>query len=152
MGGAAIDVFPTEPASNDDPFNSPLCGRDNVILTPHIGGSTLEAQQNIAREVAGKLVRYSDNGTTLSSVNFPEVTLPDHGQACRIMHIHRNEPGVLRQVNEVFSEQAVNIAAQYLQTRGDIGYVVMDIETDRPRELVDSLKAVPGTIRCRSLY
>lgn len=152
IAGAAIDVFPTEPKSNDDQFVSPLVGLDNVILTPHIGGSTLEAQENIALEVAAKLVRYSDNGTTASSVNFPQVSLPDHGKASRIMHIHRNEPGVLQNINKVFYDREVNIAAQYLQTDGDIGYVVMDVESDDAKALFKQLLKIPATIRARILH
>lgn len=151
IAGAAIDVYPLEPKSNDEQFVSPLIGQDNVILTPHIGGSTLEAQENIAIEVAAKLVRYSDNGTTASAVNFPQVSLPDHGKACRIMHIHRNEPGVLQAINKVFYEREVNIAAQHLQTDGDIGYVVMDVESDDASALFDQLLQIPATIRARIL-
>ncbi len=103
LSGAAVDVFPVEPKGNDDAFVSPLVGMDNVILTPHIGGSTLEAQDNIGIEVASKLVRYSDNGSTLSAVNFPEVSLPGHPQSRRLLHIHRNVPGVLSRINDVFS-------------------------------------------------
>ena len=152
LAGAAIDVFPVEPKSNSDRFVSPLVGMDNVLLTPHIGGSTLEAQENIAIEVASKLVRYSDNGTTRSAVNFPQVSLPDHGDTRRIMHIHRNEPGVLQAINKIFFDEAVNIAAQYLQTNGDIGYVVMDVESDQVRELVKKLAEIPATIRTRILH
>jgi D-3-phosphoglycerate dehydrogenase len=152
IAGAAIDVFPVEPKSNDDRFESPLVGQDNVILTPHIGGSTLEAQVNIAVEVASKLVRYSDNGTTRSAVNFPQVSLPDHGKTRRIMHIHHNEPGVLQSINQVFFDKEVNIAAQYLQTDGDIGYVVMDVESDNITMLMEDLKKIPATIRARILH
>ena len=152
IAGAAIDVFPVEPKTNNDKFVSPLVGQHNVILTPHIGGSTLEAQENIAIEVAAKLVRYSDNGTTASSVNFPQVSLPDHGKASRIMHIHHNEPGVLQNINKVFYERKVNIAAQYLQTEGDIGYVVMDVESDDASALFDQLLQIPATIRARILH
>ncbi len=151
LSGAALDVFPAEPKSNTDQFESPLRGMDNVILTPHIGGSTAEAQQNIAREVAAKLVRYSDNGSTVSAVNFPEVTMPDLSGRHRLMHIHRNEPGVLNEINQLFSAAEVNIAGQYLQTRGQIGYVVMDIEGSQP-DLLDALSRVKGTIRSRVLY
>lgn len=106
--GAAIDVFPEEPATNSDPFNSPLCEFDNVLLTPHIGGSTQEAQENIGDEVAGKLAKYSDNGSTLSAVNFPEVSLPAHGpNASRLLHIHENRPGVLTQINQIFAEEGL---------------------------------------------
>lgn len=152
LAGAAIDVFPLEPGANSEVFESPLRGADNVILTPHIGGSTMEAQENIALEVAGKLVKYSDNGSTVSAVNFPQVSLPDHENASRILHIHRNEPGVLQQINQVFSDSQVNIAAQYLDTNGEIGYVVMDLETVNPMGLVQQLGAVPGTIRVRILH
>jgi len=152
IGGAAIDVFPVEPGSNRDPFESPLRGIDSVLLTPHIGGSTMEAQVNIASEVAGKLVKYSDNGTTRSAVNFPQVSLPDHENASRILHIHRNEPGVLQRINAVFAGHAVNIASQYLDTYQDIGYVVMDIETDDPLALLNELREIPATIRARILH
>jgi D-3-phosphoglycerate dehydrogenase / 2-oxoglutarate reductase len=152
IGGAAIDVFPVEPGSNRDSFESRLRGMDNVLLTPHIGGSTLEAQENIALEVAGKLVKYSDNGTTRSAVNFPQVSLPDHENASRILHIHRNEPGVLQRINTVFSGRAVNIASQYLDTHKDIGYVVMDIETADPLSLLNELREIPATIRARILH
>jgi D-3-phosphoglycerate dehydrogenase len=152
LAGAAIDVFPREPKSNAGRFESPLIGLDNVILTPHIGGSTLEAQENIAVEVASKLVRYSDNGTTASAVNFPQVSLPDHGDTRRIMHIHRNEPGVLQSINKVFFDKALNIAAQYLQTDGDVGYVVMDVESDHVSDLMGDLAKIPATIRTRILH
>ncbi len=152
LAGAAIDVFPVEPGANSEVFESPLRGKDNVILTPHIGGSTMEAQENIALEVAGKLVKYSDNGSTVSAVNFPQVSMPDHENVSRILHIHRNEPGVLQQINRVFSDNRVNIAAQYLDTRGEVGYVVMDLETGNPADLMKQLKAVPGTIRARILH
>jgi D-3-phosphoglycerate dehydrogenase len=152
IAGAAIDVFPKEPKSNDDRFESPLVGLDNVLLTPHIGGSTLEAQANIALEVASKLVRYSDNGTTRSAVNFPQVSLPDHGLTRRIMHIHHNEPGVLKDINQVFFGSEVNIAAQYLQTEGGIGYVVMDVESDDVASLMKELATIPATIRTRILH
>jgi len=152
LAGAAIDVFPVEPVSSQDVFESPLQGMDQVLLTPHIGGSTLEAQENIAIEVTGKLLRYSDNGSTVSAVNFPQVSLPDHENASRILHIHRNEPGVLQRINQVFSEKRVNIASQYLDTSGQVGYVVMDLETGNPSDLLRHLRKVPGTIRARILH
>ncbi len=154
LAGAAIDVFPVEPQGNDDPFVSPLAGMDNVILTPHVGGSTLEAQDNIGREVAAKLVRYSDNGSTLSAVNFPEVNLPEHPSSRRLLHIHRNQPGVLSQINDVFSRAGVNIDGQYLQTNATIGYVVVDVSATREQadQLKVALAAIPGTLRCRALY
>lgn len=151
IASAGLDVFPVEPTGNDDPFQSPLCGMDNVLLTPHIGGSTHEAQENIARDVAAKLAHYSDNGSTMGAVNFPQVALPDHAQTRRIMHIHRNEPGVLQALNAAISESEVNIAAQYLQTLPDVGYVVMDLECSDPAAIVERLSALPATIRCRYL-
>ena len=153
LAGAAVDVFPEEPATNSDPFTSPLCEFDNVILTPHIGGSTQEAQENIGVEVAGKLAKYSDNGSTLSAVNFPEVSLPEHGEnVSRLLHIHENRPGILTRINQIFAEQSINIAAQYLQTTPEIGYVVIDVETDAENTALQLLKAIPGTIRARLLY
>ncbi|KFX05180.1 D-3-phosphoglycerate dehydrogenase [Pectobacterium betavasculorum] len=153
LSGAAIDVFPQEPATNSDPFLSPLCEFDNVLLTPHIGGSTQEAQENIGDEVAGKLVKYSDNGSTLSAVNFPEVSLPVHGaRASRLLHIHENRPGIITKINQIFAEQGINIAAQYLQTTPEIGYVVIDVETDGAQTALQLMKAIPGTIRARLLF
>lgn len=150
--GAAIDVFPLEPSSNKEPFESPLRGLDNVILTPHVGGSTMEAQENIGIEVAEKLVKYSDNGTSTSSVNFPEVALPAHPGKHRLLHIHRNVPGVLQQINTVFGANNINIAAQYLQTHGDIGYVVIDIDAAHSDVALAKLADVTGTIRSRVLF
>jgi len=154
LAGAAVDVFPVEPKGNDDPFVSPLVGLDSVILTPHIGGSTLEAQDNIGIEVASKLVRYSDNGSTLSAVNFPEVSLPGHPKSRRLLHIHRNVPGVLSRINELFSAGNINIDAQFLQTDAELGYVVIDVAADEAQsnELRDKLAAIPGTLRSRVLY
>ena len=150
--GAAIDVFPVEPGSNKDLFESPLRGLDNVILTPHVGGSTVEAQENIGIEVAEKLVKYSDNGTSTSSVNFPEVALPAHPGKHRLLHIHRNVPGVLQQINTVFGANNINIASQYLQTHGDIGYVVIDIDAAHSDVALARLADVTGTIRSRVLF
>lgn len=150
--GAAIDVFPIEPASINEEFISPLREFDNVILTPHIGGSTAEAQENIGFEVAGKFVKYSDNGSTLSSVNFPEVSLPEHKGTKRLLHIHENRPGVLNKLNQIFVEANLNIAAQYLQTDPKIGYVVVDVETNDASPLLTKLKEIDGTIRARVLY
>lgn len=154
LAGAAVDVFPVEPKGNGDPFVSPLVGMDNVILTPHVGGSTAEAQENIGIEVASKLVRYSDNGSTLSAVNFPEVSLPGHPTSRRLLHIHRNIPGVLSQVNDVFSRAAVNIDGQYLQTSPQVGYVVIDVTTteERAAALRNELAAIDGTLKARVLY
>ncbi|MDO9144671.1 phosphoglycerate dehydrogenase [Rhodoferax sp.] len=152
LHGAAIDVFPVEPRGNDSAFVSPLTRFDNVILTPHIGGSTLEAQVNIGTEVAAKLIRYSSNGSTTSAVNFPEVALPAHTGRSRLLHIHRNVPGVLAQVNERLSKAGINIAAQYLSTNETVGYVVIDVDSTASRAALDQLCAVPDTIRCRVLY
>lgn len=150
--GAAIDVFPTEPKSNKDEFTSPLRGLDNVILTPHIGGSTMEAQANIGLEVAEKLVRYSDNGTTTSAVNFPEVALPEHPGRNRILHVHHNVPGVLSAINQVFAENGINIAGQYLRTDEKVGYVVIELDAQSSALAVEKLVQIPGTIRCRVLF
>ena len=150
--GAAIDVFPIEPASINEEFVSPLREFNNVILTPHIGGSTAEAQENIGFEVAGKFVKYSDNGSTLSSVNFPEVSLPEHEGTKRLLHIHENRPGILNKLNQIFVEANLNIAAQYLQTDPKIGYVVVDVETNDASPLLTKLKEIDGTIRARVLY
>jgi len=150
--GAAIDVFPTEPRSNKDEFQSPLRGLDNVILTPHIGGSTLEAQANIGVEVAEKLVKYSDNGTTTSSVNFPEVSLPAHPGKHRLLHVHHNVPGVLSEINRIFSDNHINIASQFLQTNEKIGYVVIDLDAGSSELALEKLAKVPGTIRSRVLF
>ena len=157
IAGAAIDVFPVEPKSNDDEFISALRGFDNVILTPHIGGSTKEAQANIGLEVATKLAKYSDNGSSLSAVNFPEVSLPDHsipGQTStsRLLHIHHNQPGVLTKINQAFAEHNINIAAQYLQTDDKIGYVVIDIDSQDSKQALKELKQIDGTIRARILH
>ncbi|QIW15311.1 D-3-phosphoglycerate dehydrogenase [Pasteurellaceae bacterium RH1A] len=152
LRGAAVDVFPVEPASIDEPFVSPLCKFDNVILTPHIGGSTSEAQANIGTEVAQKFVKYSDNGSTLSAVNFPEVSLPIHTHTKRLLHIHHNKPGILNKINQVFVDADVNIAAQFLQTDSAIGYVVIDVEAESTKEALERLKAIDGTIRARVLY
>ena len=152
LNGAAIDVFPTEPASNNDPFESPLTDFDNVILTPHIGGSTQEAQINIANEVADKLIKYSNNGSTSSAVNFPEVSLPAlYPDLTRVMHIHENKPGMLEQINHAFSSQKINIAAMYLQTSGDVGYVIMDVNCESSDPIVKQLNNINGTIRVRVL-
>ncbi|MET1219676.1 MAG: phosphoglycerate dehydrogenase [Glaciecola sp.] len=152
LNGAAVDVFPVEPKSNQEEFESPLRRFDNVILTPHVGGSTQEAQENIGIEVAGKLAKYSDNGSTLSAVNFPEVSLPGHANHSRLLHIHQNAPGVLTQINQAFAEQNINIAAQYLQTNENIGYVVLEVETDRAEDAFTQLNGIKGTIKTRILH
>jgi D-3-phosphoglycerate dehydrogenase len=152
LKGAAIDVYPEEPKSNKDTFESPLREIDSVILTPHVGGSTIEAQHNIGEEVAEKLVKYSDNGSTLSAVNFPEVSLPSHPDKHRLLHIHENIPGVLSQINSVFSENQINIAAQYLQTLNEVGYVVVDVDKSYSLLALQKLQKIAGTIRTRVLF
>ncbi len=152
LAGAAIDVFPAEPKANGEEFQSPLRGMDNVILTPHIGGSTLEAQANIGLEVAEKFVRYSDTGTTLSAVNFPEVAVPMQEGKHRLLHIHRNIPGVLSAVNLVFAQNHINISAQTLMTKAEVGYLVMDVDAEYSSMALQKLQEVDGTIRTRVLY
>ena len=155
LSGAAIDVFPVEPKTEGDEFISPLRGMENVILTPHVGGSTEEAQQNIGIEVAEKLIKYSNNGSTLTAVNFPEVSLPEHPGKHRLLHTHHNRPGVLSAINAVFSKAKINITGQYLQTNAQIGYVVIDVETGTREASLNvkrALEKVPGTIRTRILY
>lgn len=152
LNGAAIDVFPVEPRSNKEEFVSPLREFDNCILTPHVGGSTLEAQANIGLEVAEKLVRYSDNGTSITSVNFPEVALPSHPGKHRLLHIHQNIPGVLSEINHLFAENQMNICSQFLQTNDKVGYVVMDVDAEDSDMALEKLQHVKGTIRCRVLF
>jgi len=152
LGGAGIDVFPAEPRSNDDEFISPLRRYDNTFLTPHIGGSTVEAQENIGMEVAEKLARYSDNGTSTSSVNFPEVALPEHAGSHRLLHIHHNVPGVMSAINAVFSENNLNITAQFLQTNELLGYVVIDVDAEYSEMALNKLANIEGTIRSRVLF
>jgi len=148
IAGAAIDVFPVEPANNKETFQTPLQNLPNVILTPHIGGSTLEAQENIAGEVADKLIRYVLDGATYGSVNMPQVALPPVDSHTRFRHIHKNVPGVLAAINAVFSSRGLNIAAQYLQTNTHCGYVVIDIDgIVNEAEIHQALQAIPGTIR-----
>ena len=153
VAGAAVDVYPKEPSKNGEEFVTPLREFDNVILTPHIGAGTEEAQKNIGTEVSEKLALYSDNGSTLTAVNFPEVSLPTkRADVSRLLHVHKNVPGVMRQINETFAKLNINVAAQYLQTTADIGYVVMDIHSDKPQEVVPSLRNIEGTLKCRILY
>jgi D-3-phosphoglycerate dehydrogenase / 2-oxoglutarate reductase len=150
--GAALDVFPEEPASNGDPFISELQQFDNVILSPHVGGSTVEAQENIGTEVAEKLVKYSDTGATIGATNFVQISLQPNNNAQRFLHIHKNEPGVLKEVNYVFTSKGINIAGEYLQTDPEIGYVIVDTESCLGSAILDELKAIEGTIRVRMLY
>jgi D-3-phosphoglycerate dehydrogenase len=153
LRGAAVDVFPTEPKGGNDTFESPLRGMRNVILTPHVGGSTEEAQANIGSEVAEKLIKYSDNGSTTGAVNFVEVALPENDDVSRFMHIHNNVPGVLSAINDIFSSRGINIAGEYLRTDSDIGYVVVDVNAhiEAGMGVRKALAAIPGTIRTRFL-
>ncbi len=152
LAGAAIDVFPVEPKANDEEFLSPLRAFENVILTPHIGGSTQEAQANIGIEVGEKFVRYSDAGSTVTAVNFPEVAIPQQPGTHRLLHIHRNVPGVLSAVNSLFARNNINIAAQSMMTKGDIGYMIMDVEASASNAAIEALQTVEGTLRTRVLY
>jgi len=152
LGGAAIDVFPKEPKANDEIFESELRGLENVILTPHIGGSTLEAQANIGLEVAEKFARYSDTGATITAVNFPEVSVPQLPGKHRLLHIHQNVPGVLSAINTVFAENGINISAQSLMTNDAIGYLVMDVDAEYSELALSKLQQVNGTIRTRVLF
>ncbi len=152
IGGAAVDVFPREPKANGEEFVSPLRGLDNVILTPHIGGSTQEAQANIGLEVAEKFVNYSDSGATVTAVNFPEVAIPQQEGTHRLLHIHRNIPGVLSAVNRLFADNNINICAQSLMTRGDVGYLVIDVDDSDSQVALEKIQGVEGTLRVRVLY
>jgi D-3-phosphoglycerate dehydrogenase len=154
LRGAAIDVFPIEPGSNAERFASPLQGVENVILTPHIGGSTEEAQERIGAEVARKLIDYSDNGSTMGAVNFPQVQLPPRPTGTRFIQVQRNVPGMLGRLNDVLARHAVNIAAQYYETRNDVGYVVLDADASPAdsQRVLGEIRSLEGTIRARLLY
>ena len=152
LAGAAADVFPYEPSSNDEQFVSVLQEFDNVILTPHIGGSTSEAQENIGLEVTEKLIRYSDNGSTIGAVNFPQISLQQNKNKQRFLHIHKNMPGLLKDINYVFTAKDINIASQFLQTDTEIGYVIIDTESQTGEVILQELKDIPHTIRARMLY
>jgi D-3-phosphoglycerate dehydrogenase len=154
LRGAAVDVFPKEPGSNAEKFASPLQGLENVILTPHVGGSTEEAQERIGEEVARKLIDYSDNGSTVGAVNFPQAQLPARPHGTRFIQVQRNVPGMLGKLNELFARHAVNIAAQYYETRGEIGYVVLDADASAAdgQRLLTDIRALEGTIRARLVY
>lgn len=150
--GVALDVFPLEPENSTVPFESSLIDKQNAILTPHIGGSTSEAQHNIGIEVSRKIALYSDTGSTEGAVNFPGLNLPLHKDTHRILHIHHNIPGMLQQINAAIAEENINVQSQYLLTNPDIGYVVLDIEKNISKSLKDVLKQIQGTIRVRVLY
>lgn len=151
LRGAGIDVYPKEPKSNDEPLDCPLRGLPNVILTPHIGGSTQEAQANIGLEVADKLIRFIENGTTLHSVNFPEIKLPRQPGTKRLLHIHRNQPGVVSAVIHQLADNDINIRAQALMTKGNIGMMLLDMNDDDSKLVVEKIRQIEGTIRSRLL-
>jgi D-3-phosphoglycerate dehydrogenase len=152
LGGCAIDVFPVEPSSNKEKFKSPLQELSNVILTPHVGGSTEEAQYAIGLEVAESFIRYLKIGSTSGAVNFPQVDLPVHSGARRILNVHRNEPGVLGEINSIVSKAGANIQAQYLSTDQKIGYLVMDVEKANAQPLADEIKKLSRSIKTRIVY
>lgn len=152
LGGAAIDVFPEEPKSNKEKFVSPLQGMQNVIITPHIGGSTMEAQENIGIDVATKMVNFLETGSSVGSLSIPALNLPMQNDSHRLLHIHKNVPGILSQINGILSKMNVNILGQYLQTKNQIGYVVLDVDKQTSSEVLNELKKVKHTIKARSLY
>jgi D-3-phosphoglycerate dehydrogenase len=152
LGGAAIDVFPAEPASNDEPFSCPLLGLDNVILTPHIGGSTIEAQKNIGLEVANTLLKFVEVGSTTGSVNFPQVELPLVRDSHRILNIHRNVPGVLSSINTIIADMGGNIQAQYLNTMGEVGYLIVDVDQKVSQAVKVKIDELPTSIKTRLLF
>jgi D-3-phosphoglycerate dehydrogenase len=152
LAGVGADVFPKEPSSNDKPFENDLQDFNNVILTPHIAGSTLEALANIGLEVAEKLVRYSDTGSTIGAVNFVEIALHANASKQRFLHIHKNVPGVLGEINHYFSSKGINISAEYLQTDADLGYVILETDSELDASVLQDLKNIPHTIRVRILY
>lgn len=152
LAGCAVDVFPEEPKNNTEMFESELRGLPNTILTPHIGGSTLEAQENIARFVPGKIMEYVNTGNTYNSVNFPNIQLPFLKDAHRLIHIHHNEPGVLAKINQILANFNINIVGQYLKTNEKIGYVITDIDKAYSKDAIEAMKLIPGTIRFRMLY
>ncbi len=152
LGGAAIDVFPSEPVKNGDKFATPLQGLSNVILTPHIGGSTEEAQTNIGEDVSNKLFNFLEMGITTGSHSIPSLNLPMHENSHRILHIHKNVPGVLSQINTLLSSHKINILGQYLKTNDEIGYVVLDVNKSLSNEALELLKEVKETIKVRLLY
>lgn len=152
LRAAAIDVFPREPRGNSDPFTSPLQGLEQVILTPHVAGSTEEAQKDIGAFVSERIVEYFQTGSTMYSVNFPNVQLPKIVNAHRLIHIHENIPGMLAQMNKVFARHKANILGQYLKTSEIIGYAITDISTAYRPAIMEDLKAIPHTIKFRVLY
>jgi D-3-phosphoglycerate dehydrogenase len=152
LSGAGVDVFPLEPEKNGDAFVSPLQGLSNVLLTPHIGGSTEEAQYNIGEDVSAKMLNFLETGATTGSHTIPELSLPQQEKTHRILHIHNNIPGVLSEINSSLSEHKINVLAQYLKTNDEIGYVVLDIDTKLSKSAVELLRKVKGAIKVRLLY
>ena len=152
MAGCAIDVFPYEPVSNDEEFQSPLRGLPNTILTPHIGGSTSEAQENIGNFVPAKIMDYINTGSTSNSVNFPNLTLPLLENAHRLIHIHENVPGILAKINHILANHGINIVGQYLKTNELIGYVITDINKEYDKDVIKELREIEHTIKFRVLY
>jgi D-3-phosphoglycerate dehydrogenase len=150
--GAAVDVFPYEPKTNDEEFMNELRSLPRVILTPHIGGSTEEAQANIGEFVPSKLLQFMNNGSTYGSVNFPELQLPALEDAHRLLHVHQNVPGILAKINGIFAKYNVNIKGQYLKTTNNIGYVITDVAKEYADEIVEELKGLDNTIKFRMLY
>ena len=152
IAGAAVDVYPVEPKSNDEPFECPLTGMDNVILTPHVGGSTMEAQKNIAAYVPEALVNYVNTGDSFASVNLPNIRVPQLKGAHRLLHIHENIPGIMARINNIFSRFNINVVGQHLATNHDIGYLITDIDKEYNSDVVDELKRIDHTIKLRVLY
>ena len=152
LAGAAVDVYPEEPESNTDAFRTELQGLANVILTPHIGGSTEEAQEAIGREVATALGKFAAMGATTGAVNFPQIELPPVKGTHRILNVHRNVPGVLRDVNTIVGNLNANIDSQFLATEGAIGYLIMDLEQNVSAEVSKGIEALPSNIRTRVVY
>ena len=150
--GAALDVFPEEPSNNKEKFESKVKGIEEIILSPHIGGSTKEAQKNIGSYVPDKIIDFINSGNTSSSVNFPKLSLPEQSDSHRLIHIHKNQPGVMLKINKIISEYNINIKGQYLKTNEEIGYVITDIDSVYNKEVVKSLKNIPATIKLRVLY
>ncbi len=152
VGGAAVDVYPDEPEANSDGFASPLRNLENVILTPHIGGSTEEAQEAIGREVSASLIKYINTGATTGAVNFPQIEIPLHRGAHRILNVHKNVPGVLRDINKIVSDWGANIRAQVLSTDADIGYLIMDLDQDVSQDVKRAVGALETSIKTRILF
>ena len=152
LAGAAVDVYPEEPKGRTSEFDVPLRGLDNVILTPHVGGSTLEAQKNIGIEVADSLIGFTDAGTTTGAVNFPEVELPMPQNGHRVLNIHKNMPGVLRDINRIIADMGANVSAQHLGTLGEVGYLMMDVDAGLSRQVKKRIDTLETNIKTRLLF